>query len=134
GEVMRVLDAGDSQRRRTDHGVSAIQPDALITITAYGSRTPGAVTEVLRQTIRIRPYLADLAAHGKHIAASHGPPLLDAQAAAVERLALVQSDAGANAKVDQIAFTRIVFFVNIAAQPLPGRHRRRHFVVIGTAD
>src|SRR5690606_17670080 len=81
GEVMRVLDAGDSQRRRTDHGVSAIQPDALITITAYGSRTPGAVTEVLRQTIRIRPYLADLAAHGKHIAASHGPPLLDAQAA-----------------------------------------------------
>src|SRR5690606_28454404 len=134
GDVMSVFRADDRQGGRADDGVAAVQAYALVAIAAYGPRTARAVAEVLRQPVRLRPYLAHFPSHREHIAPPHGPPLLRAQAGAVEALAFVQGDAGPQPEVHQIAFARVVFFVDIAAQPLPGGDQGRHFETGRPAD
>src|SRR5690606_4407026 len=89
GEIVRVLDAGNRQRRRPDHRIAAIQAYALIAIAAYGSRPARTVPEVLGQAVGVRPDFADLAAYGQDVAPPYRPPLLYTQAAAVKRLAFV---------------------------------------------
>src|SRR5690606_33845587 len=96
------------QRRRTHDRIAAIQPYALIAIATYGSCPARTVAKVLRQAVGIGPNLANLSAHSQYIAPPYGPPLLQAQAAAIKGLALVQGNAGPQAEVHQVAFPGII--------------------------
>src|SRR3546814_5794401 len=106
----------------------------MITITANRTGNPGTITEVLLQAIGFGPNLTDLAACRQYVAPPYGPPFLHAQAGTVKRLALVQRKPGTQAEINQIALARIVFFVYVAAQPLPGSHQCRYLVSWCTTD
>src|SRR3546814_16872346 len=97
----------------------------MITITANRTGNPGTITEVLRQAIGFGPNLTDLAACRPYVAPPYGPPFLHAQAGTVKRLALVPRNPGTQAETKQITHARIVFFVYVAHQPLPGSHQFR---------
>src|SRR5690606_813358 len=93
-----------------------------------------AITEILRQPLGVGPHLSHLATQGKDVATSYGPPLLQAQAGAIEGLAFVQSHAHSQTEVDEVALAGIVTVVDVATEPLPGGDKRGHFVIRETGD
>src|SRR5690554_2614573 len=134
GEVMNVLHAGNRHGRRAIGGVAAPDADAVVLVAAYRARAADAVAEILRQPIGLRPHLAHLAAHGKHVARPDGEPLLPTQACAVERLALVERDTRAQPDIDEIALTRVVLGIDVAAQPLPRSYQRGYLEIFRAVD
>src|SRR5690606_30540435 len=134
-EIMVVLDAGHRQAGRADDRVITVDADTLITVAANRARPAGAKTEVIGHPgIRIGPYAPHFAAHGKHVALAHRPPLLPPQAHPEEGVAAVEHHAYAAAHGDQVAFARVILVVDIAPQPFGCQGAAGQIVFVASVD
>src|SRR5690606_32825959 len=134
-EIMVVLDTGHRQGGRTHDGVIAIDADTLIAVAANGARPASAEPEIIGHPgTRIGPYAPHFAAHGKHVALAHRPPLLAPQAHPEEGVAAVEHHAYAAAHGDQVAFARVILVVDIAPQPFGRQGAAWQIVFVAPVD
>src|SRR5699024_9586471 len=110
GKKVGVLNADQTHGMGTNSRTAPTFSNALVPISAYGPGSPCAITEVFGQTVCVRPDLAYLAAHGEHVVAPDGPPLLGAHMTAIKGFTAIQCHPCAQPDLDEVAVTRVENF------------------------
>src|SRR5690625_1774506 len=120
GKITYVFNAGHCHGGSPHDRMPAMQANALVLITTDGAGATRPKAKAQGNIITIGPHSSNLTAHGQDIPATDGKPLLNTQSRAVQSVKLaLEWIMHAEIQINQVALSRVIFVIDIAAQYLP---------------